>query len=757
MRPSVAPAPPARRLLPVLLATALLPLALPPVPAAAAPDEGASRWVAQATPERVVRRAGDRPAPPATTAPRRTAVSPSDPVTAPFTVNYLTAGGAPAWTSTQRAAMQRAVDVWSRLLVSSVPIEVDAVLEPLGPGVLGSAAPATIVQDDDGTWYPIALANAVEGADLNGGGAEIEASFPSDGTGIHYGTGTPPPGTYDFTSTAMHELGHGLGFLGTATVQLGDDDATTSDDVGFLGVLGGDPVVFDRFVVRQPSDSNEPAASATPLLGIGDGTTQLAAALQSRQLYWDGPAGRAAAGDRRPELFAPLPWEDGSSYAHLDEAVYPPGSLNSLMTPVGDPQEVNPEPGPVALGILQDTGWGLSAAAQPPVATRFTPVAPQRVLDTRLGLGAARARVGAGGVVDLVVTGSVPTAGGGTVAVPADATAVVLNVTGVGPTAATDVRVYPRGASVTPVPTVSSLNLAAARNRANLVTVRTGAGGRVRLRNNSGSVDLVADLAGWYTPSGATSYFPVAPARVLDTRPGSGNVGAPEAKVGPGGVVELAVAGVAGVAGTADAVVLGVTLVNVPGPTHVTAYPDGEAPTSSSINAYAGGPTPGLVVVRVGADGKVRLRNNSGSVDLLADVYGYYDDSGSGALFRALTPDRVVDTRLDLPASAPSPRVGPGGSFDVDVAGAGGVGAGATAVVLNVTGTGPSASTDVRVYPAPAGSAAPPTVSTLNLVRGQTAAAAAVVPVGDGDEVRFFNSAGSVAVIADVAGWFGPA
>lgn len=740
----------------VLLCSVLLAVVLPAWGAPAAAEGGEPRWGAMREAPRVERRKGGGAVTPSTAA-RRTAVDSSDPVTAPFVVSYRSAGGAPAWTSTQRAAMQRAVDVWSRLLVSSVPIEVDAVMEPLGTGVLGSAAPATIVQDDaDGTWYPIALANALQDSDLNGSAPEIEASFPSDGTSIYYGTGTPPEGTYDFTSTAMHELGHGLGFLGSASVDLGGNDAATSDDLGYLGVLEGDPVVFDTFVVRQAADSDDPAAAVTPLTSLSDGTAALAAALQSRQLYWDGPAGEAAAGARRPELFAPLPWEDGSSFAHLDEAAYPAGTLNSLMTPVGDAREVNPEPGPIALGIMQDTGWQLSAAAQPPVPTRFTPVAPARVLDTRSGLGAAQAKVGAGGVVDLRVTGSVPTSTGATLAVPADATAVVLNVAGASPTTATDVRVYPRGASVTPVPTVSSLNLAGGRNRANLVTVKVGADGRVRLRNNSGTVHLLADLAGWYTPSGATSYFPVSPERVLDTRPGAGNEGAPAAKVPAGGVVELQVAGVAGVAPTPDAVVLGVTLVNVAVPTHVTAYPEGAAPEASSINAYPGAPTPGLVIVRVGADGKVRLRNNSGAVDLLADVYGWFDDTGSGALFRALTPDRVVDTRLDVPASAPSPRVGPGGSFDVDMAGAGGVGATATAVVLNVTGTGGSAPTDVRVYPAPAGSSAPPTVSTLNLATGQTAADAAIVPLGDGSEVRFFNSSGSVAVIADVAGWFAP-
>jgi hypothetical protein len=271
----------------------------------------------------------------------------------------------------------------------------------------------------------------------------------------------------------------------------------------------------------------------------------------------------------------------------------------------------------------------------------------------------------------------------------------------------------------------------------------------VRLRNNAGTVHLLADLAGYYTPSGATTYFPVSPSRVLDTRPAT-SVGTAPGKVTGGDVRDLVVTGVGGVPSSASAVVLGVTAVNATASTDVRVYPfDGTSgfPDVSNVNAYVGGPTPNLVVVRVGQDGKVRFRSSAGSVDLLADVYGYFDPSASGSLFRALSPDRVLDTR-------PS-KLGPGATRDLVVSGAGGVGAGATAVVLNVTGTGPTTSTDVRVYPVSGSSV--PTVSTLNLVANQTAADAAIVPVGAGAAIRFRNNSGSVALIADVAGWFGPA
>ena len=243
-----------RRAVLAVLASALLVAPVAPAlaassgPAATGPagraavEAAGERWRVVDQDVRRVRRAGLGTAPPASRGLRADRVPDSnDPVTAPFSVVYIG-----DWTATQKAAFQRAVDVWSRLLVSSVTIKVNASLTSLGPGFLGSAGPAGLAQDtEDGTWYPIALGNAIEGRDLNGSDPEIEAEFPSDNSQIYYGTGTPPAGTYDFTSTAMHELGHGLGFLGSMV---------SNGTSGFYGVDDFDnPLVYDLFTVHVPS------------------------------------------------------------------------------------------------------------------------------------------------------------------------------------------------------------------------------------------------------------------------------------------------------------------------------------------------------------------------------------------------------------------------------------------------------------------------------------------------------------------------
>ena len=251
----------------------------------------------------------------------------------------------------------------------------------------------------------------------------------------------------------------------------------------------------------------------------------------------------------------------------------------------------------------------------------FAAVDPGRVLDTRSGVGAPRSRVGAGRFVDLRVTGTLPTTDGRTVTVPAQATAVVLNLTAVTPSQATAVRAYPTPADAA-VPTVSNLNPRAGQTVANLVTVAVGQGGSVRLRNDVGTVDLLADVAGYYAASAGGRFVPVAPVRFLDTRTGTG---AAPISTTAGGFVDLRVAGVRGVPAGATAAVLNLTGTAVSAATVVRAYPSGAAavPQVSNLNLLAGSTRANLSVVRIGDQGRVRIRNDRGALQLIGDLAGY--------------------------------------------------------------------------------------------------------------------------------------
>jgi hypothetical protein len=340
--------------------------------------------------------------------------------------------------------------------------------------------------------------------------------------------------------------------------------------------------------------------------------------------------------------------------------------------------------------------------------------------------------VGPEGTIDFRVTGvgGVP---------PTGVTAVALNVTVTGASGPDSyLTVWPRGA---PRPLASNLNFSAGVSVPNLVIAGVGTDGRISVFNNRGTVDVVADVQGWYSNTQVgSSYVPVNPARLLDTRSASA--------VGPGGTVQLDVTGVGGVPATGvTAVVLNMTVDRASGPeSYLTVWPSGAPrPTASNLNFSSGPASTNSVVAQVGADGNVSIYNNLGSTDVIADVAGWFGPS-AGSPYFSISPIRILDTRSGLG------KVGQGGTIDVQVAGQGGVPAtGVSAVVLNVTATEPTAP-DSYLTLFPAGTARP-LASNLNFVAGETVPNLVVVRVQNG-RVSIYNNAGATHVVADVQGWY---
>ena len=124
-----------------------------------------------------------------------------------------------------------------------------------------------------------------------------------------------------------------------------------------------------------------------------------------------------------------------------------------------------------------------------PADTDFRSLTPERLLDSRSGIGHPPAGiVPAGSVVELKVT----QVGGSNI--PADAGAVVLNVTATGPQSSGFVTVYPCGEER---PTASNLNYTKGTTVANAVISKVGDGGKVCLYTNV-STHLIADVTGWF-------------------------------------------------------------------------------------------------------------------------------------------------------------------------------------------------------------------------------------------------------------------
>ncbi|MFG2983046.1 PKD domain-containing protein [Streptomyces sp. NPDC048258] len=263
----------------------------------------------------------------------------------------------------------------------------------------------------------------------------------------------------------------------------------------------------------------------------------------------------------------------------------------------------------------------------------FTPYTPTRLLDTRSGIGAPKGKVPAYGTTRVKVEGSG--------SIPDNVTAVVLNVTVTNTTSGGHITAYAKG---TQRPTSSNVNFSAGQTVPNLVIVPVSADGYVELYNAGWeSVDLLADVTGYFTRTASSGYTPMAPARFVDTREGLGTA---KGQVAGQATFGTQISGLRGVPQGAKAVALNVTVTNPKEAGHLTVFPSGQAaPSTSSVNFTAGLTIANSVIVPVGPDGKISVRNGAwAGTDVIVDVVGYYSPESKGA-YLPLAPERVLDTR----------------------------------------------------------------------------------------------------------------
>lgn len=132
--------------------------------------------------------------------------------------------------------------------------------------------------------------------------------------------------------------------------------------------------------------------------------------------------------------------------------------------------------------------------------TTFTPTAGCRLVDTRgpNNIGPRSKPLSANEVVEVQVHGDNGECTGD-LAIPADATGIATNVTAVGATAASNLRIYP--ADIIDVPVLSNLNVTAgAPPTPNKVDVKLSPDGKIKVFNFRGSVHIIVDVVGWYGP-----------------------------------------------------------------------------------------------------------------------------------------------------------------------------------------------------------------------------------------------------------------
>ena len=156
----------------------------------------------------------------------------------------------------------------------------------------------------------------------------------------------------------------------------------------------------------------------------------------------------------------------------------------------------------VGAAVAVTLGAGGLSMAQAAIDTGDRPVtvtiAAERILDTRTDLGLS-GRFADGAPRDLQVTGSVPTASGGSKnVVPTDAIGVLVNVTVVAPTHEGFLSLRPQGA--TGDPTTSTVNFVPGSIEPNAATVDLNDGKIqiwVETSSDAGSADVLIDVVGY--------------------------------------------------------------------------------------------------------------------------------------------------------------------------------------------------------------------------------------------------------------------
>jgi len=155
----------------------------------------------------------------------------------------------------------------------------------------------------------------------------------------------------------------------------------------------------------------------------------------------------------------------------------------------------------------------------------------------------------------------------------------------------------------------------------NLVAVKVGPDGNVKVYNKFGSVHVIFDVVAYYAASGDL-FYPITPARVLDTR--TGPQGTPAGAVGNGGTISVDVT-VGAVPATASGVIVNTTVTQGTQGSFLTVWPSGVGrPPTSNLNFSAGQTVPNLVVVRIGTGGNVSVYNQKGTVHVIMDAVGYF-------------------------------------------------------------------------------------------------------------------------------------
>ena len=378
----------------------------------------------------------------------------------------------------------------------------------------------------------------------------------------------------------------------------------------------------------------------------------------------------------------------------------------------------------------------------------WIPIEPARLLETRAdestvdGLFEGAGQLASNSEIEFDV--------GGRAGIPADAAAVIVNMTAVSPTGNGFAVAH---ACLDERPTAAGLNYTTGVNLGNEVIAGLADDGALCVFVKT-ATDLTVDAVG-YVPA-SSAYQAVDPARLLETRSGRPTIDGQFEGVGQPGAdqrIEIDVAGRGGVAADAEAAVLYVAAVDALANGFVTLYDcEGDRPNASSLNHVAGVNRGNEVVVRLSDTGTICVFTKQ-AIDVTIDVVGFLP---GGTDYHGLAePTRVLETRPGLTTGdglfEGTGELAAGTTLELDLAGRVGIADDARTVVMNITAIDPPLNGFLTVFQC----GQRPTASSLNYVAGVN---------GGNDIIAGLSADGSVCIFTlrtihlavDVSGYTAP-
>ncbi|MDP7636575.1 MAG: PEP-CTERM sorting domain-containing protein [Phycisphaerae bacterium] len=271
----------------------------------------------------------------------------------PFTVTFHNNGdtdgyitGQQDWTAEQMADVGASIQMWSQYIDNTPGRQVAMhafwrELDSLGTNVLGGAA--SYMYSDGGGTTVWALGEYVWKEGVNPGttgfgfDTVIDYDITAAGLAWNFGTDAPGAGQIDFRSVVAHEIGHSLGFVSTYDLDY--------DDFGWFGSTFAGLTAWDKGLVDD--QGNKPLSGGT---GTPDDFNEV-----DDPVYWDGLNAVSYYGDSLVPIYAPDPWQQGSSLSHLDEATFP----TVLMSPSIAAAQAIRQPSNLEWMMMKDMGWDI--------------------------------------------------------------------------------------------------------------------------------------------------------------------------------------------------------------------------------------------------------------------------------------------------------------------------------------------------------------------------------------------------------------